>query len=63
MNGAENQSTQIGVFSSPIRSLYLTKYEHHLLVGLESGEMKVLAMDSEYIRERLQNKLIEIGIM
>jgi hypothetical protein len=30
-------------FNSPIRSIYLTKQERHLLVGLESGELRILA--------------------
>lgn len=50
-------------FASPIRSLYLTKMERHLLVGLESGELRILAQDSDYLRQRLQRKLIEIGIL
>ena len=53
----------IEVFSSPIRSLYLTKKERHLLVGLECGELRILTHDSDYLRQRLQNKLMEIGIL
>jgi hypothetical protein len=49
--------------ASPIRSLHLTRLERHLLVGLESGEMRILAQDPNYLRQRLQNKLIEIGIL
>lgn len=30
-------------FNSPIRSIYLTKQERHMLVGLESGELRILA--------------------
>ena len=52
-----------GAFSSPIRSLYFTKLERHLLVGLENGEMRILAQDSDYLRQRLQQKLMEIGIL
>jgi len=50
-------------FSSPVRSMYLTRSERHLLVGLESGEMRILAQDSDYLRQRLQSKLMEIGIL
>jgi WD40 repeat protein len=32
-----------GPFNSPIRSIYLTKQEKHMLVGLENGYMRVLA--------------------
>ena len=54
-------------FDSPIRSLQLVRryriHEGWLLVGLESGEMKVLAQDSDYLRRRLQSKLVTIGIL
>jgi hypothetical protein len=32
-----------GPFGSPIRSLYLTSKERHLIVGLESGDIRILA--------------------
>jgi WD40 repeat protein len=50
-------------FSAPIKALRLTRNERHLLVGLASGELRVLAHDSDYLRQRLQNKLEEIGIL
>lgn len=50
-------------FPSPIRSMYLTKNERHLIVGMESGEMRIMAQDSDYLRQRLQRKLMEIGIL
>lgn len=34
---------EIGPFSSPIRSLYITNQERHLIVGLESGHIRILA--------------------
>jgi hypothetical protein len=37
--------------------------EMHLLVGDEKGRLRVLVQDSDYLRERLQSKLIEIGIL
>ena len=49
--------------SYPIRSLHMTRLERHLIVGLESGEMRILAQDPNYLRQRLQNKLMEIGIL
>ena len=52
-----------GYFNSPIRSLYLTKSERHLFIGFESGEMRIICQDSEYLRQRLQSKLMEIGIL
>lgn len=60
LNGSNNFTK---TFDSPIRSLYLTKSERQLIVGLESGEIKVLVQDPEYLRDRLQKKLIEIGIL
>jgi len=50
-------------FPSPIRSLALTKDERHLLVGLESGEMRIVVQDSDYLRQRLKRRLVAIGIM
>ncbi len=57
------EETAIPPFASPVRSLHLTRMERHLIVGLESGEMRILAQDSDYLRQRLQRKLIEIGIL
>ncbi len=54
---------RIEPFPSPIRSIQLTKQERHLLVGLESGEMRILSHDSDYLRERLHRKLQELGIL
>jgi hypothetical protein len=51
------------ILTSPIRSLYLTKLERHLIVGTEMGEVRVFAQDSDYLRQRLQKKLEEIGIL
>lgn len=53
----------IPAIAFPIRSLHMTKLERHLIVGLESGEMRILAQDPNYLRQRLQNKLMEIGIL
>lgn len=50
-------------FESPIRSLYLTNQERHLLVGLESGFIRILAQDSKYLKDRLTKKLVGIGIL
>jgi WD40 repeat protein len=65
-------------FASPIRSIYLTKQERHLIVGLENGEIRILtqvcvtffflllsphSQDSDYLRKRLHHKLMEIGIL
>ena len=49
--------------SSPIRSLFLSKQERHLIVGTDRGDIRVFAQDSDYLRQRLQRKLEEIGIL
>jgi hypothetical protein len=51
------------IITSPIRSLLLTRQERQLIVGMESGELRVFAQDSDYLRQRLQRKLEEIGIL
>ncbi len=48
-------------FDSTITSLKLTRHERHLLVGLKSGAMRVLALEAQYLRDRLQNKLKNLG--
>jgi len=50
-------------FKSPIRSLYMTSKEAHLLVGLESGHMRILAQESEYLRQRLHKRLEVTGFL
>lgn len=61
----DGSSTDYGrtPFQSPIRSLHLSKHERHLLVGLEGGQLRVLAHDSDYLRERLHRKNQELGIL
>lgn len=59
----DGSSEDCPAFSAPIRTIFLTKMERLLLVGLESGEMRALAQDSDYLRQRLQRKLKEIGIL
>lgn len=54
---------QLPPFGSPIRSLLLSRRERHLIVGLESGEVRILAQDPEYLRHRLQQHLIDVGIL
>jgi WD40 repeat protein len=50
-------------FASPIRCLTLTEKERHLIVGLENGELRILAQDSEYLQRKLHRRLMEIGIL
>lgn len=58
-----SESMSLTPFATPIRSLLLTARERHLVVGLESGEMRILAQDPEYLRYRLHQHLHEIGIL
>ena len=48
-------------FDAAITSLKLTRHERHLLVGLKSGILRVLALDAQYLRDRLQKKLENLG--
>lgn len=64
IDGSDEKDNKTHKFNSPIRSITLTApREMHLIVGLESGEVRVLAQDSDYLRTRLQRKLQEIGIL
>ena len=62
IDGSDEKDHKTHKFNSPIRSLTLSPREMHLIVGLESGEVRVLAQDSGYLRTRLQRKLKEMGI-
>jgi len=56
-------SGTIPPFAAPIRCIYLTAQEMHLIVGDELGNIRILVQDSDYLRQRLQRKLMEIGIL
>lgn len=49
-------------FESAVRCMALTADERHLLVGLEDGTLGVMALDANYLRQRLRNKLDRLGI-
>ena len=51
----------LGRYQSPIHSLTLTSGEMHLLVGLENGMLCISTLDAEYLRQRLQRKLADLG--
>jgi hypothetical protein len=59
----ETADYNLPALPAPIRSLYLTKQEKLLLVGLENGELRIIAHDSNYLRERLHRKLKDLGIL
>ena len=50
-------------FDSPIRALYMTAKEEHLVVGLQSGHIRILAQDSSYLRQRLHKRLMITGFL
>lgn len=50
-------------FGSPVRSLFLTNKEAHLVVGLETGHIRVLVHDSEYLRVQLHTRLQKTGFL
>jgi WD40 repeat protein len=45
----------------PVRALSLTADEQHLLVGLQSGQLMVCALDAKILRERTLQKLTDLG--
>lgn len=51
----------VKAFSAPITALALTAHERHLLVGLANGELRILAPDANYLRQRLKKKLETLG--
>ena len=48
-------------FESSIYSLSFTPGERHLFVGLGNGSARVLALDAQYLRDRLQGRLNSLG--
>lgn len=59
--GVAGASTGVGRFGSAVRCLALTAGERHLLVGLSDGTLGVLALDANYLRQRLRTKLDQLG--
>ena len=54
-------SQRVPPFPAPIRSICMSENERHLMVGLQNGEVYVLAPDSNYLRQRLQKQLEYLG--
>lgn len=46
---------------STIRSLATTTDEQHLLVGLQTGQMLVYALDAKFLRDKTLQKLTDLG--
>lgn len=60
-NTKQSMAPRVPSFSSAVRSLALTAGERLLLVGLEAGEMYILAPDAAYLRSRLKKRLETLG--
>lgn len=60
--GVPAASAGVKKFCCAVRSLALTAGERHLLVGLDDGTLGVLALDANYLRQRLRSKLDQLGI-
>mmetsp|Transcript_19054 Transcript_19054/g.22719 ORF Transcript_19054/g.22719 Transcript_19054/m.22719 type:complete len:997 (+) Transcript_19054:413-3403(+) len=52
---------KVPAFPAPIRSLAMSEHERHLMVGLQNGQVYMLAPDSNYLRKRLQKQLEYLG--
>lgn len=50
-----------GSSSVPIHSLAITNGEMHLLVGLATGSIRIYTLNADYLRQRLQRKLADLG--
>ena len=61
ITGADGTDSAKPAFDSPIRSLHLTYQEQHLVVGLESGRIRILTQDNKYMNDRLRNQLLVTG--
>ena len=48
-------------FQASIDALSFTPGERHLHVGLGNGTVRVLALDAQYLRDRLQGRLNSLG--
>lgn len=48
-------------FGCAVRSIALTENERQLLVGLDDGLLYILALDAQYLRDRLQRRLNSLG--
>ena len=59
--GGECEQHKVAPFPSAIRSLAVSEHERHLMVGLDSGHLYMLAPDSNYLRQRLQKQLEYLG--
>lgn len=52
---------KVPAFPAAVRSLAMSEHERHLMVGLDNGQVYILAPDSNYLRQRLQKQLEYLG--
>jgi len=52
---------KVPCFPAAVRSLAMSEHERHLMVGLDNGQVYILAPDSNYLRQRLQKQLEYLG--
>lgn len=48
-------------FEAAIRTFSVTPGEAHLIVALDNGQIRIVAYDAQYLRDRLQARLSELG--
>ena len=48
-------------FQNAIHSLSMTPKERHLVVGLSNGAVRIVALNAQYLRDRLQERLSSLG--
>merc|ERR1711871_922439 len=58
-SNAEDESN--GAFNCAIRSICYSKDEQHLIVGLESGQLRVLSQDPSFLTSKLKDALKGLG--
>ena len=66
INGSMKTSSQLlpqglSPFETSISSLSLTPKERHLVIGLNNGRVRIVALNAQYLRDRLQERLSSLG--
>ncbi|KDO24135.1 hypothetical protein SPRG_22262 [Saprolegnia parasitica CBS 223.65] len=56
-----DETRGLKAFQSPIHALCFSSNDMHLLVGLGNGDVCVYTPDAQYLRDRLQTKLTDLG--
>ena len=56
-----DETRGLKAFQSPVHALCLSSNDMHLLVGLGNGDVCIYTPDAQYLRDRLQTKLTDLG--